>query len=435
MRAWNVIVLAGILFWLAACGANTSPPTLAAETPVFVTPPATTRALATVTREPLPTRQAVAVNTQPLVVTLWVPEEFATGAERGGDILERQIAEFQLAHPNIKLEYVLKAPYGKGGMVDWLRQLSELMPERLPDAVILDSRELDQLESLGLSHSLNPHLPSGAFWDLFPPAQTIARKHGQWNNQPLTLETEHLIYDVRRVNPPPLTWQDVLTDTAQFAFAAESAESFLFHYLENGGSLAPRAQSPLDVSIMQAILEYYQQLRANGNLNENTAVMKSAREVMPLFLAGQTPMAQIRARDYLLERQRLQNVSIAPIPTRDGRAAALVSAWTFVILAQDEAKQNAAAQYLVWMIEPARLSEWANAARMLPASKSAFAQTMDDSEYAEVMWNLLHAGLVAPTFAEQAAYVDGWRQAIASVLSGQLAPDDAAFRALQTITQ
>ncbi len=432
MRVGYEIWLLGFLVWLAACGTNNPPPSVAAATP-FVPVPIASPTLAT--RAPVPTSAATADASEPTVLTLWVPEEFATGAERGGDILEKQIAEFQAAHPNIKLNYVLKTPYGKGGIVDWLTQLDELLPDRLPDAAIVDSRELDQLEKLSLLQPLQRDLPSGAYWDLFPPAQRIARRAGVWDNQPLTLDTEHLVYDSQRVAAPPLSWQDVLTNTTQFAFAADSTDTFLFHYLENGGSLEPQEHPVLDTSVMQSILDYYQRARANGNLNENTALIKSAREVMPLFVTGQTPMAQVRARDFMIERSRLPNALAAPIPTRDGRATTMVSGWSFVILNRDATKQDAAAQYLAWMIDPAHMGEWANAARMIPASKGAFAQAIEPSAYADLLWKLFQDALVAPTFSQQAPYADAWQSAVEAVLNGELAPDDAAFRAAQSVTQ
>ncbi len=436
MRVWFEIMLAGLLFWLAACGATNLPPPRVAQTPTPPAPPASVAATpASPTRSALPTLAASTDASKPLELTIWVPEDFATGAERGGDVLEKQIADFHTAHPNISITYVLKAPYGKGGMVDWLMQLNELMPDRLPDAAIVDSRELDRIEKLGLLHPLNRALPSGMFWDLFPPAQKMARLHGQWDNQPLTLETEHLVYDTRRIATPPVTWQDVLTSTAQFAFAADSTEAFLFQYLENGGSLDPYAHPVSDTSAMQVVLDYYQRARANGNLNENTAMLKSAREVMPLFLTGQTPMAQVRARDFLIERARLPNALAAPIPTRDGRATALVSGWSFIIVTDDAARQNASAAYLAWLIDPARLAAWTRAADMLPAGKSAFAQALTTPQYAEILWALLQDALVAPSFSQQTAYANAWHSAVQAVFSGQLSPDDAAFRAAQAITQ
>jgi ABC-type glycerol-3-phosphate transport system substrate-binding protein len=226
-----------------------------------------------------------------------------------------------------------------------------------------------------------------------------------------------------------------LTTTTQFAFAAESGEAFLFQYLENGGSLTPREHTALDASVMKSILDYYQRARANGNLNESTSLMKSAREVMPLFTSEQTPLAQVRARDYLLERNRLPNALAAPIPTRDGRATALVTGWSFVILAKDAHKQNAAIQYLAWLNDPARLGEWSNAARMIPASKGAFAHAIESPAYADMLWQLLQTAMVAPSLKQQAPYLEAWHQAVTAVLNGQLSPDDAAFSAAQAIAQ
>jgi ABC-type glycerol-3-phosphate transport system substrate-binding protein len=454
MRAWYGILLACLLVGLAACGATNTPSAVGLArpsqdasrvpaNPLQGSPPTSFPTTLEPNSDAVPAPTATIAATWaptsdpklPVVLELWVPEEFATGAERGGDILERQVAEFEAAHPNIRLNYVLKTPYGKGGIVDWLTQLKELMPDRLPDAAVVDTRDLGSLEELGLLHSLQRDLPSGVYWDLFPPAQRMARRGGQWNNLPLVLETEHLIYDAERIAEPPVTWQGVLTDTTPFAFAADSTETFLFHYLQNGGSLDPQKHPSLDAGVMQAILDFLQRARANGNLNETTAVMKSAREVMPLVTSGQTDMAQVRARDFLVERSRLPNMVTASIPTRDGSANSLVSGWTFVILTDDPVKQNAAAEYLEWMIDPAHFGEWTTAARLVPAGMSAFAQAIEPGAYSDTMWLLLSRAMVAPGFLEQEPYAKAWHDAVTAVLNGQLAPDDAAFRAVKTITQ
>lgn len=434
MRVWNVLVLAGVILFAAACGDATPPvtPPLTPFPETVVAPPSVPADDATPTR-PVPV-QVTPEATRPLTLTLWVPEEFAPGAERGGDILEARVAAFESANP-VHLNYVLKAPYGKGGIVDWIAQLDELMPERLPDAAIVDSRDLDTLAKLGLLQPLNRALPSGAFWELLLPAQTIAHHGGVWSNQPLVLDTEHLVYDTRRIGAPPLSWQDVLTTTTAFSFAADSAESFMLHYLHDGGSLNPEEYPATDVAVMQNILEYYQRARANGNLSEATVGMKSAREVLPLFLAGQTPMAQLRARDFLTERARLSNAAASSIPTRDGEPAALVSGWTYVILTPDPMRQRAAADFLLWLNEPAFLAEWTRAANFAPASKSAFAQSVQPQAYAETLQNLLEHGIVAPGFQVQAPYAAAWHAAIQAVLNGQLTPGDAAYRALTGLTQ
>ncbi len=437
MRAWNVLVLAGF-FWLAACGAgNPTAPTPATATPETVPLPLATTNVPVATRAPIATLVPIPEAnppSSPIALNLWVPEDFAPGAERGGDVLEAQLAEFQSIHPGITVNYVLKAPYGKGGLVDWLRQLTELMPDRLPDAVIVDSRELDQLEQLQLLQPMSRELPSGAFWDLFPPAQRIARRGGGWVNQPLVLETEHLVYDTRRVGIPPSTWDQVLKDPSLFAFAADSTDTFLLHYLHDGGSLGGQL-SARDAEIMQDILTYYRRARANGNMNATTAVMKSARDVMPLFVAGQAPLGQVRARDYLVERARIPAPRAAPVPTRDGTPAALVSSWSYVILTSDPARQRAAAEYLKWISDPTRMAEWASAARLVPAGQGAFAQAIVPEDYADMLRGLLTEGIVAPSFAEQAPFAEAWHTAIQAVLNGVLSPDDAAFRAIQTITQ
>ena len=434
MRAWNALVIAGMVLCLAACGTETrSPITPIAPTPDAVVTPVVPVETAAPTRIVLPPAMTPEA-TRPITLTLWVPEEFAPGAERGGDILETRANEFEQTHPGIKIDYVLKAPYGKGGITDWILQLHELMPERLPDAAIVDSRDVATLQQLGLAQPLQRALPSGAYWDLFPPAQRMARQGGAWNNQPLVLETEHLVYDTRRVATPPLTWQDILTTTTAFAFAADSTDTFLLHYMHDGGVIARGKNSATDAGVMQNVLDFFQRARANGNLSQTVAAMQSAREIMPLFASSQVPMAQVRARDFLNERARLPNAAAAPVPSRDGSTAALASGWTYVILTRDSQRERAAQEYLQWIDEPAFLGEWAQAARLIPASSSAFAQAFASDAYADTLRAILNAAQVSPGFDAQQPYATAWHAAVQAVLNGQLSPEDAAFRALQTIS-
>ena len=153
----------------------------------------------------------------------------------------------------------------------------------------------------------------------------------------------------------------------------DSTDTFLLQYLANGGSLNPTEHPAQDTSIMQGILDYYQRARANGNLSENTSLMNSSNQVYPLFSTHQVPIAQVQASDFMLDRSRMQSALAAAVPTRDGHATSLVSGWSYVILTNDPARHQAAAAYLAWLDDPERLGAWAVGARMIPASKSAFA--------------------------------------------------------------
>lgn len=426
------------LLLLAACGASASParinPTL---TPAVTTPQQTDRLT-----DRISTPVAIASPTvipsgprEPITLTLWVPEEFAPGAEQGGDVLQKQLDQFHAAYPNIRIKFILKAPYGKGGVVDWLRQLRELVPERLPDMAVVDSRELDELERLELLQPLAHDLPAGMFWDLMPPAQKIAAPDGKWNNVPLVLDLEHLVFDSQRIQTPPATWDQVLATKARLAFAAQSLESFLFHYLENGGRVTTDQQPAQEASIMEAVLTFYQRAQVADILPESAAAIKSARDVFPLFAGGQVPMAVVYARDFRSEQARLPQARVAPIPTRDGRATALVSAWSYVILTADPSRHAAAARWLAWVDEATHLAEWSASARLIPARASAFAAAVMPEDYAASLYPLIRDGMVAPSFAEQAPYAKVWAEAVEAVLGGGLAPADAATRAASAMVR
>ncbi len=420
-------ILLFLLIILTACNSQTASPTPLLK----ASPPAPTPALANASPAPptyVPTVQAASAIT----LTVWAPEEFTTEAAQGGQVLQQQIEAFASEHPTIHVNYVLKSSYGQGGLLDFLLQVQSLVPARLPDIVVLDSREVDAAANAELLQPLEQDLPAGAMVDLLPPAQKLARYAGHWLVLPWTLDVEHLAYNKQAVAAPPSTWDKMLASDATLAFAGDDDEAFLFQYLQNHGRLpVVKQSSPLDVSVITAVLTFFQKARAANLVPDSALAIKSAHDVWPLFADGQTPLAEVDASDYLANGARVANAGYAPLPTQDGSASALVSSWNYAIVTSDPERHAAAAELLDWLDDPARLAEWAGAAHLIPARRSAFVQAVAPSDYADFLRNLIANGLVAPTFAERAPYEAGWHSALQAVLRGQSTPSEAAVKAAQ----
>jgi ABC-type glycerol-3-phosphate transport system substrate-binding protein len=423
-----------ILFASTSCSSTPPAPTppggggrLLAPTPTATRP----RAL-----DASPTRNPAIEASQTITLTIWVPEEFAPEAAQGGVVLKREVDEFTRAHPYVAVNYVLKSRYGTGGLLDFLIKLQALVPERLPDVVLIDSRDVDQAARAELLQPLDRDLPSGAFVDLLPPAQKLAEYDGQWLTLPLTLDLQHLAYNTKVVHEPPATWDQLLKGGAPFAFPADDDDAFLFQYLENRGRIAHSPEpAPLNASVTTSVLTFFQRARASNLVPDSVLGIKSTHDVWSLFAEGQVPLAQVEAGDYLAEHGRIPGAGFAPLPTVDGASTTMVNGWNFAILTRDQRRHDAAAEFLNWIDEPSRLAEWATAARMVPARRSAFALSVMPRDYGDFLISILESGMVAPTFADRAPYAGAWHSAMQAVLRGQATPSEAASKAAQGFGQ
>jgi len=162
-----------------------------------------------------------------ITITLWTTEDFfPTEDSDSGQILAQQWQAFQAAHPSVIIEYVLKKPYGKGGILDFLSTAHAAAPTVLPDLVILDTFELDEAAEAGLVQSLDKLVSSELQQDLF----AFARRsfNGQLMGIQFEADVEHLdgtfyvltnddALDFRVVAAPadgsapdPASWPDVV---------------------------------------------------------------------------------------------------------------------------------------------------------------------------------------------------------------------------------
>ncbi len=412
-----------------------------ASVPVNTTPPAATvqptpPSLSTPAPPAAPTSTSPASASSILTLTVWAPEALSPEAARGGQVLQRQLEEFSRSEPGIRVSYVLKNPYDQGGLVDFLLQVQALVPSRLPDVIVIDSTQVDAVARAKLLQPLDHDLPAGAMSDLFSPAQKLARVDGRWLALPVTVDVQHLAFSKETVPKPPATWENMLTSGGLFAFPADGDDAFLFQYLENGGRFTTgRQPGQLDASVILGVLAHFEQERAAKLVPDSTLGIKTTHEAWPLFANGQVALAQVEASDFWAGMERLPNAGYAALPTQDGRETSLVATWDLAIVTSDPVRHAAAAQLLNWLNEPSRLSEWAVAARVIPARRSAFVTAVTPTDYADFLRRLIEAGIVAPSLAERAPFSAGWRTALQAVLRGQSTPAEAAPKAAQPAIQ
>ena len=131
---------------------------------------------------------------------------------------------------------MLKKPYGKGGILDFLLTTSSVVPELLPDLVLIDVDELDAAVQAGLVQPLDDLLPGELQADLYAFARQANTLDGRLYGLQIRADLDHLVYNTGRMTIPPRSWPGVLSNPGPYIFPAGGQsglvnDAFLAQYL------------------------------------------------------------------------------------------------------------------------------------------------------------------------------------------------------------
>jgi maltose-binding protein MalE len=95
------------------------------------------------------TPEALLFEQRPL--TIWVPYSFSSFIERGPDsFIAATVHQFERRHPQLRVEFVIKADEGDASLFNFLRSAYRVAPAILPDMILFDTRQLWPIIELGL---------------------------------------------------------------------------------------------------------------------------------------------------------------------------------------------------------------------------------------------------------------------------------------------
>ena len=438
--ARQVVSAGDLLLALALCGAvlagcslpipftRTPPPPTAEETQQVPQP------------SPRPTETPAVLSTptvaEPLTVTIWTAPYFAPGVESEAQrLLAAHSKSFAEQHSEYALDWVVKPASGPGSLVEFMRSAQEVAPAILPDLAVIRLEDLPAVSQAGLLQPMDELLAEDARADLFPFARSAAQIENQWYGVPFAADIEHLIYNTTRVDAPPLTWSDVLSDSIPYAFPAGGRDggvndAFLIQYLALGGRLSNERGLPvLDPEPLAQVLSFYESLRRQGLSPAGILELRTAEEALSVYIGGDADICNVRSDLYLAHRSELRNTSFATIPTWNGSVATVGRPLAFVLLATDPPRQAAAERLVTWFIEPERNVAWTRAAGHLPVRDSLMDMWSSDDNYANFARWQLESAFHVPAGPVYVRIYAALQQAVREVLIGSATPGDAARRA------
>jgi ABC-type glycerol-3-phosphate transport system substrate-binding protein len=384
-----------------------------------------------------------------MTLTMWTTVSFSPTEDiTSGQILTQQVDLFEADHPRVRLEFVLKEPYGKGGLLDFMSTAGAVVPGLLPDLIILDVDELGAAVQAGLIQPLDGLVPEDLVADVYPFAREAATFNGQLYGLQFQADLDHLVYNTGKMTSPPRSWSNVLSGPGPYLFPAGGKASlvndaFLVQYLavrDQSGATGP--DSPfLDADNLARVLQFYHDARSSGIVPAKVVSYHTADDVWNDYAVGQAALAQVNAHRYLLAmrqsppaggdlRERLSSSAVAAIPAVNGPAAPIGRGWVLALVTSDPARQVAAVDWMVQLMNPATNAEWNEAADYLPTRAAAMAEWRPEESYSRFIQQQLQAARPRPLLADYTRVAAALQEAVVAVLNGAATPQEAANQAM-----
>ncbi len=383
-----------------------------------------------------------------VTLTMWTTESFSpTQNITSGQILAQQVDLFESDHPRVRLEFVLKEPYGKGGLLDFMSTAGAVVPGLLPDLMILDVDELGTAVQAGLIQPLDGLIPQELLADLYSFAREAATFDGQLYGLQFQADLDHLVYNTGKMTSPPRSWSNVLSGPGPYLFPAGGKASlvndvFLVQYLAvRDQSGATGSDRPfLDADSLAKVLQFYHDAQSSSVVPAKIMSYHTTDDVWNDYVVGQAALAQVSAHRYLLamrqspspggDRERLSSSAVAPVPAVNSPAAPIGRGWVLVLVTSDPARQVAAVDWMVQLMGSTANAAWNEAADYLPTRAAAMAEWRPGDSYSQFIRQQLQAARPRPLLADYTRVAAALQEAVVAVLNGTATPQEAANQAV-----
>jgi ABC-type glycerol-3-phosphate transport system substrate-binding protein len=259
---------------------------------------------------------------------------------------------------------------------------------------------------------------------------------------PLGLEMEHQVYNTGIYTATPLLWTDVLSSNTRYLFPAKGVNGLvndhtLAQYFSAGGTFMDDQGAPkIDEVALRSVLEFYHQAVQNNVVDASLLEAATTEELWPVYLQGQAGFTQISVKQYLTDRDQLNNSMYAPISVQDGQdtPVAITNGWVLVLVTDDPARQKAALNLMEWFFSTNNNVTWNSINRSIPSRDTAYQQLAGDDPYWEFLTEQLNTARPHPGFTGYDQIGRILQQAVQQVINGEATPGDATATAIDALT-
>ncbi|GAB4569956.1 MAG: hypothetical protein Kow0047_23390 [Anaerolineae bacterium] len=378
----------------------------------------------------LPTATPSPSSTDEMSLLWWTVPDHApvTGpSSEAAAILAQQIADFGMQTTDGAIRVVVKKPFGKGGILDFLHTASAAAPSVLPDVVTIHSSELPIAVQSGLIQPLPAELAADLSSDFFPFARSIAEVGGSLYGIAWDADMEHVAFDARTLAATPSRWDEVLESDVRWAIPMGGNEgrvgnSILLQYMSAGGTLS----DPVDIAALTRLLQFLDRGRRSGTIPDVALSLPNLDACWQALARGDVNMAEVKASRYLSQRADVPWAQPAASPTWDGTPITIGEGWILAIVTPDPERQRMALEFIRYLTTAERMAAWTAASHYLPARRSAFKfyRAPKEDGYPAFAASLLEAAVALPPGELPATLSRPLQTAVRQVLRGDAIPEE-----------
>jgi ABC-type glycerol-3-phosphate transport system substrate-binding protein len=437
-------LLAGIILIAASSCQTVTQAGEITSSPLSVVATATSQPAKSTGLTPTPSVTATAVpDENGLTLTFWTVEGISPKAEGElGSFITSSLRTFEVNNPDLSVKLLLKKPGGKGGMLDFLRTAREVAPSILPDVAIMNATDLDQAYTDGLLQILDNRLDRSLVQDLLPAARKMGTIDQRLVGVPLSLEMQHAVYNTRIYTDTPRLWTDVFTVGAKYIFPAKGInglvnDATLSQYFSAGGTFHnDEGALEIDDQVLRDVLTIYRQGLDNEVIDPGILDAATTEELWPTYLEAKAGMTQISIRQYLTDRESLNNSAFATLPVQNERdvPVSITHGWALVLITDDIDRQRAALRLIEWFLSTRNNATWNNLNKSIPTTDTAFQQLAGDDPYWAFLTEQLNLAQPQPGFSGYDQLGRILQQAVEQVIRGEASPEEATATAVDALT-
>lgn len=401
--------------------------------------PTSTPEVVLATQTPSPTMETPEIQDEidslvPIVV--WLPPQFDPDQNTpASKLLKDRLETFNLEHSHLAISYRVKQDTGPAGLLDTLEKTSKVAPQSLPDLVLFPFSELYNAASHSLIYPYPTNIPADDLAGWYRVADDIGMTQELFYGLPMAADAIIMVYNTRLVETRPANWDDLLRSGYTFSFPAgdpEAAYTLGLYLSENEITSNQDGKISIDEDGLAAVLGFYSQASSENLLPPDPTEIKTDQQSWSAFINGNRLVTTTWASRYLGLTD--PNLQAAPLLTNGGSPFTLIQGWGWALANPDPNKQVAAAELARYLTEPEFVGQWTEAEGLLPFRPDALTYWQEDIHRA-LASQLLPAATPFPPMETRDLIAPIFLQAVSRVLTGDLAPSEAAQQAASALSE
>ena len=335
-------------------------------------------------------------------LTVWVLPELDLDPDTpAGSILNQQLTDFDINHPEIELKVEHKSIIGQGSMIDYFSSASNVAPKILPDLILVPHNLLPTFAADGYVYPIEALVTQNDIDDLYPVGHDLTIINSERMGYPYAIGgLTHAAYNSAVYSTTlPSRLDQVLNTPLKPAFPAsgkDGAQLLLQLYLDEGGRIYnEEGNLAFESTPLLVGLRRIQALRANGSISDDVGELSNHEEMWLDFKSGNSSLILTNNGRFVAELQETADLSYGQFPGSIGGLDPMVEGWIWAVSTADPARQALAAELLTWMANGANMGDWTYTSQMLPVRQSALERWPED-DYSSFLDTELDRATVKP---------------------------------------